>query len=63
MDAGKEVFVHATALPRSRMTDLSEGQQVSLDVAPGRKGLEAISITPADAVHMGRRDRPRREAD
>jgi len=55
VDGGKEVFVHATALQRSRMTGLSEGQQVSLDVAPGRKGLEAVSISSTDAARTGRR--------
>jgi CspA family cold shock protein len=35
---GKDVFVHVTALQRSGIQDLAEGQKVSFDVAPGRDG-------------------------
>jgi CspA family cold shock protein len=35
---GKDVFVHVTALQRSGITDLAEGQKVSFEVAPGRDG-------------------------
>jgi cold shock protein len=49
VDSGqKEVFVHATALQRSRIATLSEGQRVTLEVAEGRKGLEALTIASAD---------------
>jgi CspA family cold shock protein len=45
VDGGRqEVFVHATALQRSRIAALAEGQRVSLEVAEGRKGLEAVTI-------------------
>ncbi len=46
-DGRREVFVHATALQRSRIATLSEGQRVTLEVAEGRKGLEAISVGSA----------------
>jgi len=38
---GKDVFVHISAVERSGLTSLAEGQQVIVDVAEGRKGLEA----------------------
>jgi|GEM_PF-4280860 len=38
---GKDIFVHVTALERSGLTSLSEGQSVVVDVVEGRKGLEA----------------------
>ena len=31
-DGGKDVFVHATAIERSQLTSLVEGQQVSFDL-------------------------------
>ena len=41
---GKDVFVHVSALERSGMQGLSEGQTVVVDVVEGRKGLEAARI-------------------
>ncbi len=35
---GKDVFVHVTALQRSGIQELAEGQKVSFEVAPGRDG-------------------------
>jgi cold shock protein len=44
-DGGKEdVFVHASALERSGLTSLAEGQPVIVDVVEGRKGLEAARV-------------------
>ena len=40
----KDIFVHATALERSGLTGLAEGQRVTVDVADGRKGPEAVSL-------------------
>jgi CspA family cold shock protein len=45
---GKDVFVHATALQRSGLVNLAEGQRVTMDVAEGRKGPEAVAIRAAD---------------
>jgi CspA family cold shock protein len=36
-DGSKDVFVHATALERAGMRDLSEGQTVSFDTAEDRR--------------------------
>jgi len=41
---GKDVFVHISALERSGLTSLNEGQPVIVDVVEGRKGLEAARV-------------------
>jgi CspA family cold shock protein len=41
---GKDVFVQVSALDRSGITDLNEGQRVFVGVAEGQKGPEAASI-------------------
>jgi CspA family cold shock protein len=41
---GKDVFVHISALERSGLTALSEGQAVVIDVVEGRKGPEAVGV-------------------
>ncbi len=41
---GKDVFVHATALERSGVAALAEGQIVSVRVVQGKKGPEAASV-------------------
>ncbi|MFC3027347.1 MULTISPECIES: cold-shock protein [Roseomonadaceae] len=46
-DGGKDVFVHATALERSGLRPLTEGQSVTLRVVQGKKGPEAASVTAA----------------
>jgi CspA family cold shock protein len=38
---GKDVFVHITALQRSGLQNLEEGQKVSFEVSPGRDGRMA----------------------
>jgi cold shock protein len=44
-DGGREdVFVHVSALERSGLTGLAEGQPVIIDVVEGRKGLEAARV-------------------
>ena len=41
---GKDIFVHASALKRSGITDLAENQRVELDVADGQRGPEAVTL-------------------
>ena len=41
---GKDVFVHISALERSGISPLDEGQAVVVDVVEGRKGLEAARV-------------------
>ena len=42
---GKDVFIHITALRRSRLNALDPGQRVRVEVVEGKKGLEADRIT------------------
>jgi cold shock protein len=44
-DGGKDVFVHASALERSGVGTLIEGQRVTVRVVQGQKGREAASVT------------------
>jgi CspA family cold shock protein len=41
---GKDVFVHISALERSGITSLAEGQPVIVDFIEARKGLEAARV-------------------
>ena len=41
---GQDVFVHVSALERSGITSLAEGQPVIVDLVEGRKGLEAARV-------------------
>jgi CspA family cold shock protein len=41
---GKDVFVHVSAVERSGLAGLAEGQPVIVDVVEGRKGLEAARV-------------------
>ena len=41
---GRDVFVHVSALERSGIEGLSEGQPVVVDVVEGRKGPEATRV-------------------
>jgi CspA family cold shock protein len=44
-DSGAEdVFVYISALERSGLSGLSEGDRVIVDIAEGRKGLEAARV-------------------
>jgi CspA family cold shock protein len=45
---GKDVFVHATTLDRSGLSELPEGQRVRMQISQGQKGPEARSIEPLD---------------
>ena len=45
LDGGeRDAFVHISALERSGLTSLGEGQPVIVDVVEGRKGLEAARV-------------------
>ena len=41
---GKDVFVHASALKRSGLTSLVEGQRVTMDVRESQKGREVATV-------------------
>jgi len=44
-DGGKDVFVHASVLQRAGLSDLTEGQRVTMQVVEGMKGREAGGIS------------------
>ncbi|QCE33715.1 cold-shock protein [Acetobacteraceae bacterium] len=46
-DGGKDVFVHASALGKTGLQELHEGQKVSMKVAQGGKGPEAVTVDAA----------------
>jgi len=41
---GKDIFVHVSALTRTDLVDLAEGQRVAVDMIEGGKGPEAVSV-------------------
>ena len=45
-DGGTDIFVHVSAVTRSGLSNLSEGQHVTFDVEPDRKGKgpKAVNI-------------------
>jgi CspA family cold shock protein len=43
---GPDVFVHYSKIQGTGYRTLTEGQQVEFDVAPGRKGEEALNVRP-----------------
>ncbi|UMM10041.1 cold-shock protein [Gluconobacter frateurii] len=42
---GKDIFVHASALERSQLATLDEGQTINVKVVQGQKGPEAAVIS------------------
>jgi CspA family cold shock protein len=43
-EQGEDVFVHYSNIQGSGYKSLEEGQRVEFDVAPGRKGEEALNV-------------------
>lgn len=43
-DGGEDVFVHFNAIVGDGYKTLNEGQSVSYDTEPGRKGLQAANV-------------------
>jgi CspA family cold shock protein len=41
---GKDVFVHVTAVQAAGLRGLNEGQQVSFEVEPDKKGPKAVNL-------------------
>jgi len=41
---GKDVFVHATAVEAAGMRSLNEGQKVSFDEQPDKRGSKAVNL-------------------
>jgi CspA family cold shock protein len=45
-EGADDVFVHFSAIKGDGYRTLEEGQRVQFDVAPGRKGEEALNVQP-----------------
>jgi CspA family cold shock protein len=43
---GKDVFVHATALEDAGISSLNEGQKISFDEQPDKRGSKAGNLKP-----------------
>ncbi|GIV34216.1 MAG: cold-shock protein [Chitinophagales bacterium] len=43
-ESGKDIFVHASGLKNN----IREGDEVTFDVQPGRKGLNAVDVRLTD---------------
>jgi len=46
-NGGKDVFVHATAIERSGLGTLSEGQRVTFDTEQDQRGAKAVNLRAA----------------
>lgn len=47
-EGGQDVFVHISAVEKSGLTTLNEGQKVSYDLAPDRQGrMTAVNLKAA----------------
>jgi len=46
-DGAKDVFVHVSAVEQGGMSTLSDGQKVTFDVEPDKRGERAINIKDA----------------
>ncbi len=46
-DGAKDVFVHVSAVEASGMSTLSDGQKVTFDVEPDKRGERAVNIKDA----------------
>ena len=44
-DGGRDVFVHVTAVERAGLKSLTEGQRISFDVEPDKKGKGPKAVT------------------
>ena len=59
VDGGEDVFLPATALPQG-LTTLRKGAKVEFSVVEGRKGPQAMSVTPvASAPSLVKATRPK----
>ena len=46
-DSSEDLFVHYTGREGSGFKTLEEGAQVTFETSQGKKGLQAINVTPA----------------
>ncbi len=46
-DGGEDLFVHHTGIAGTGFKSLEEGQKVTYEATQGRKGMQAVNVTPA----------------
>ena len=49
-DAGKDVFVHHSAIQMEGFRTLAEGEEVSYELVEGNKGPQAVNVMKAAVV-------------
>lgn len=45
LESGEDVFVHHSEIQGDGFKTLNEGENVNFEVAPGRKGQQAVNVT------------------
>ena len=45
LEGGEDVFVHHSEIQGDGFKTLNEGENVEFEVAPGRKGQQAVNVT------------------
>ena len=43
-ESGEDLFVHYSSIASDGFKTLEEGEEVEFDIAPGRKGQQAINV-------------------
>jgi len=43
-DGGDDLFVHYSSIKQDGFKALHEGDEVEFDIAPGRKGMQAVDV-------------------
>jgi cold shock protein len=46
-DGGEDLFVHHTGIDGSGFKSLDEGAKVTYEETQGRKGMQAVNVSPA----------------
>jgi CspA family cold shock protein len=46
-EAGKDLFVHHSAIQADGFRSLAEGQKVTFDAEQGQKGPQAVNVRPS----------------
>jgi CspA family cold shock protein len=54
-DGGRDVFVHITAVERAGLKDLTEGQRITFEVEPDKKGKGPKAVNLVISAYFGAR--------